>query len=129
MTTFQLHYLASKLSCLFFFPPSSNHGEDTGSFSSIIRLSTQCICTRAYNFGSAIFKQQNELFQMGVGVGDSSSRGGTLHLSEPNSREILEVVCEHVTQIPEFFFLFPTRFTEFTKRDYPYTFHPFYPPP
>lgn len=44
--------------------------------------------------------------------------------------EILEVVHEHVTQIPEFFFSFsPGRFTEFTKRDYPYTFHPSYPPP
>lgn len=43
--------------------------------------------------------------------------------------EILEVVHEHVTQIPNFFFLFPRRFTEFTKRDYPYTFHPSYPPP
>jgi len=39
--------------------------------------------------------------------------------------EMFLVEQKHVTQIPDFFFLsFPRRFTEFTKRDYLYTFHP-----
>ena len=100
VTTFQLHYLAPKLSCLFFFLSFWNHFEDTNSFSSTIRLSMQYTHTHTHttlegqSLQTADWRIGNVAFRITV-VTDFTYRSKT-------SGDIRSCI-EHVTQIPDFF--------------------------